>query len=177
MPTSAIANVSADAIVPSGAIADTIAAMVQSDDPPPGASARSGAAESQQVGPASLAVCPECGGVLSERNESGVVQWHCHVGHRYSSESLADAQAAQVEAALWTAVRALQERAAVMDRMAEQSEQHGRPRSADSFRSKAADARRQAQMVRGALHQAAANALRSLSSAEGEAVAGKEAAS
>jgi hypothetical protein len=30
-----------------------------------------------------------------------VLQWRCHVGHRYSPESLADAQAAAVEAAMW----------------------------------------------------------------------------
>jgi two-component system CheB/CheR fusion protein len=38
------------------------------------------------------------------------MQWECRVGHRYSPESLADAQAGDVEAALWAGIRALEDR-------------------------------------------------------------------
>lgn len=55
-------------------------------------------------------VCPDCGGVLSERSEAGFPYWECHVGHRYSPSSFAYAQGTGVEAALWTAVRALRDR-------------------------------------------------------------------
>ena len=73
---------------------------------------------------ATLSICPECGGVLSEHTEAGLTQWRCRVGHRYSPESLADAQAEDVEAALWAAVRALEDRQALLERMAAQ---RGRP--------------------------------------------------
>jgi two-component system chemotaxis response regulator CheB len=175
MPASAIANVLVDAVVPSVEIAGTIAAMVNSDDPPPRDQSNDPTGSVRQAKrPLS---CPECGGVLTEESESGVLQWACHVGHRYSPESLADAQAASVEAALWTAIRSLEERAALMERMAERCEVRGQRRSAGSFRGKARDARAQADVVRGALDQAASSSLRDLTELEADQRLDHEAAS
>jgi two-component system chemotaxis response regulator CheB len=175
MPASAIANVTVDAVVPSDQIAATIAAMVNSDDPPP---ADEPSQPTDRIrGNRPLPVCPDCGGALTEESESGVLQWHCHVGHRYSPESLADAQAASVEAALWAAIRSLEERAALMERMAERCELRGQRRSARSFGGNAQDARRQAGVVRGALDQAAGNALRVLTEPEAAQDLDAEAAS
>jgi two-component system chemotaxis response regulator CheB len=150
--------------------------MVNSEDPPPD-EAPTQLAASQSRGNRPLAVCPECGGVLTEESESGVLQWHCHVGHRYSPESLADAQAEAVEAALWAGIRSLEERAALMERMSERCEVRGQARSARSFSAKAHDARRQADVVRGALDQAAANSLRDLTEIEAAQGLDAEAAS
>jgi len=92
MPASAIANVAVDAIVPSELVASTIAAMVKGEDPPPGAV--SGDPDPDPPEGAQVhAVCPECGAVLSERAEAGMLQWECRVGHRYSPDALIDAQA------------------------------------------------------------------------------------
>lgn len=107
--------------------------------------------------------CPECGGVLDERREAGVTQWQCKVGHRYSPESLADAQAEGVEAALWAAVRALEDRQALLERMARQLAARGNPRSARSFRRRAREAAEQADVVRGALRRAATTTLERIS--------------
>jgi two-component system chemotaxis response regulator CheB len=104
-------------------------------------------------------VCPECGGILIERTEAGMPQWECHVGHRYSPSSLADAQGDRVEMALWTAVRMLRDRSALLQRMADQSEERGQPRSANRFHEQADDASRQAELVHEALAHAAAGTL------------------
>jgi len=78
--------------VPSELIADTIAAMVRGEDPP-----RDAKSSHPELDPSSgeplTSICPECGGVLTERSEAGVVLWECGVGHRYSPERLADVQA------------------------------------------------------------------------------------
>ena len=159
MPASAIANVTVDAIVPAALVGSTIAAMVKGDDPPP--EARAGdpdpdPPEGEQV----AAVCPECGGVLTERAEAGVLQWQCRVGHRYSPETLIDAQADDVEGALWAAIRALADRAALLERMAQQSEERGRARSARRFRGQCEAATEQAETVHQALAGAAGTTLR-----------------
>lgn len=60
--------------------------------------------------------CPECGGPL-DRADTEVGSYQCTVGHKYTSMSLYDAQREYVEAALWAAVRALRERAAVAQRL------------------------------------------------------------
>ena len=162
MPASAIANVTVDAIVPAALVASTIEAMVKGEDPPP--EARAGdpdpdPPEGEQVN----AVCPECGGVLSERTEAGVLQWECRVGHRYSPETLIDAQADDVEGALWAGIRALSDRAALFKRMAGQAQQRGHTSSARRFRWQSDSASDQAEIVREALTGAARTTLRRVS--------------
>jgi two-component system chemotaxis response regulator CheB len=98
--------------------------------------------------------------VLSENDDGAVMQWSCRVGHRYSPESLAHAQAEDVEAGLWAAVRALDDRRALLDRMATQLEARDQHRSARSFRRRAGEATDQATAVRETLAQATALTLR-----------------
>lgn len=105
-------------------------------------------------------VCPECGGVLTEELEAAMPQWECHVGHRYSPASLADAQGARVEMALWTAVRASRDRGALLERLAEQAESRG---------GRHWEARGQAELVLDALNQAAATTLRDVVNGESAA--------
>ena len=175
MPSSALERVVVDAIVPSGQIAETISAMVHGQQ---------ASAPHQQAQPRSdprgdrlPSVCPECGGVLTERTEAGIPQWECHVGHRYSPEGLADSQGDRVEMALWTAVRMLRDRSALLRRMAEQSEGRDQPRSAEQFRRQAEDATRQAELVREALARAAAGALRRIAGGESEEAVGAKGSS
>ena len=162
MPAAAIANVAVDAIVPSELVASTIAAMVKGEDPPGGP-----ASEDPKPDPPSgeqvNAVCPECGGVLTERREAGVLQWECLVGHRYSPDTLIDAQAESVEGALWAALRALADRGALLGRMAQQAEERGQHRSARRFRRQSQSAVEQADIVRQALTGAAGTTLRRVS--------------
>lgn len=169
MPRSALASVAVDAVVPSGEVARTVVAMVNGDPLPPG----SGPPEEPDPAPGPppqlpdgpvpdpvTTTCPECGGVLTERHHAGVVQWQCRVGHRYSPDSLLNAQAEDVEAALWAAVRALEDRRLMLDRMAHQFESREQRISARSVRRRAQEAHTQAQAVRDALASAALTSLR-----------------
>jgi two-component system chemotaxis response regulator CheB len=173
MPASAIANVAVDAVVPATLVGSTIAAMVMGEEPPP--AGRPGHPSSEPGsdpeprpdlrpeppnGTGVAAVCPECGGVLTERAEAGVLQWECRVGHRYSPDTLIDAQADDVEGALWAAIRALADRGALLQRMAQQAERRGQARSARRFRRRSQSASEQAEIVRHALAGAAGATLR-----------------
>lgn len=160
MPSSAIAHVPVDAVAPAALVAEAIVALVHGAPLPDDVRA-----SDPTVGPLAqeehlTLVCPECGGVLSERDEQGVPQWRCHVGHLYSADSLGEAQGGAVEAALWTALRTLEDRAALMRRLAEHAERRGRPRSSDLFGRQAEHAQRQADLVRSVLRDAAAAAQR-----------------
>jgi two-component system chemotaxis response regulator CheB len=157
MPTSALNHVAVDAVVPSSQIASTIAAMVNGEDLPPGTDPSEGTPDHQS--PQSTVICPECGGVLSERNEAGMTQWACRVGHRYSPETLMDAQSDGVEAAMWAAIRALRDREILLRRMADRAQSRGERRSAHSFRRRAEFSDEQARLVRSALTQAAETTL------------------
>jgi two-component system, chemotaxis family, protein-glutamate methylesterase/glutaminase len=158
MPVSALEHVVGDAVLPAAAIGETIASIAKGENirlRPAGSTPPDDPDEGEPL----TTVCPECGGVLTEHQEAGMPQWRCHVGHRYSPTSLADAQGARVEAALWTAVRALRDRGALLERMAEQAEGRGADQSAQRFHLKAMEARRQADVVLGALADAAASSL------------------
>ncbi len=70
--------------------------------------------------------CPECGGALWESKDTGkLLRFSCHVGHAYTAEILAAEQQHNLEMALWTALRALEENTVLCRRMAERTENSG----------------------------------------------------
>ena len=96
--------------------------------------------------PPSGFVCPECGGALWERDEDGALKFRCRIGHAYSPDSLVNAENEAVEGALWSAVRSLEESAAIARRV-------GRAVSAfaPEFETKAQQRLRDAEIIRGLL--------------------------
>lgn len=70
-------------------------------------------------GTPSVFACPECHGVLWELKDDKMVRFRCRVGHSYSEASLTQEMSAASENALWAAVRALEEKAALQRRVAE----------------------------------------------------------
>jgi two-component system, chemotaxis family, protein-glutamate methylesterase/glutaminase len=166
MPSSAIEHTVPDAVVPADRLAETIVSLVAQN---PGA----GSAPTESLddpatgdGEPVTSVCPECGGVLSEDATAGVRQWTCKIGHRYSSRTLADVQARDVEVALEVAIRILEDRSLLLQRMASDSVAHGRSRSAESLRLRAGEASEQAEVIRDALARAAETTLSPLSEDE-----------
>jgi two-component system, chemotaxis family, protein-glutamate methylesterase/glutaminase len=161
MPTSALAHVSVDAVATSDEIPGVIVRMV-SEERRQLVKASHNPGHSRLGGEPVISICPECGGVLSEYHDAGLTQWRCGVGHRYSPASLADAQAEGVEATLWAAVRALEDRHALLARMAAQLVERDLVRSARSLERRAREAGEQAQAVRETVSRAAKTTLRSL---------------
>lgn len=92
--------------------------------------------------------CPACGGALWSIEEAGVDRYRCRVGHAYSEDSLVETQGSDIEAALWSALRALEERAALMRRISTRAARAGNDRTAMKFERKAHDADRQAEIIR-----------------------------
>ncbi len=61
--------------------------------------------------------CPMCHGVLWELTEKGLLRFQCTVGHLFSPESLAAQTEEELEAALWAAMRALDDSARLERRL------------------------------------------------------------
>jgi two-component system chemotaxis response regulator CheB len=75
-------------------------------------------------------------------------RFRCRIGHAWSPASLEGEQAHAVDEALWAAVRALDEKGDLVERLAADARRHGHLRSAEAFAQRAARARAQAQQVR-----------------------------
>ncbi len=99
-------------------------------------------------GEPTVLTCPDCGGVLWELHNGNLLRYRCHVGHAYSAESLMLEQANTLEAALWTAVRALEEKASLARRMAARANKHATRLMAARFEAQALDAEQRAALVR-----------------------------
>ena len=167
MPLSAMAHVTPDAVLPVGRMAAWILAHGPPTDGPRMREAamnedsgdrRLAAVETGDADPPGSAVgegtrytCPDCGGVLFERHEGRLARFECSVGHVFSIESLSSAQAHALEAALWAGVRSLEDRAALLRRLASRARTSQQDRSADMFERQAADALERAATIREAI--------------------------
>jgi two-component system chemotaxis response regulator CheB len=78
--------------------------------------------EEMASGPPTAYTCPECGGALWERKDGKVLRYQCHVGHSYTADILVAEKNEQLEAVLWSALRALEENADLRRRMARRAE-------------------------------------------------------
>ena len=84
-----------------------------------GGSARQ--ADEQLERPLALSLsCPDCGGALREISDGELLRYRCHVGHTYAADLLLGAKTEVIERALWSALRAHDERAALLRRLAGQ---------------------------------------------------------
>jgi two-component system chemotaxis response regulator CheB len=62
-----------------------------------------------KLGPATPYTCPECHGVLMRVEQGGIPRFRCHHGHAFALDSLLASSTEAVEAALWEALRAVEE--------------------------------------------------------------------
>ena len=71
----------------------------------------------QRIGVPSSYTCPECNGALSKINDAVPPRYRCHTGHSFTAKILAELQDQTIETALWSALRALQEKAGMEKEM------------------------------------------------------------
>jgi len=145
MPERALAYAGADYLLPTKEIAARLTDLVLSRDNAMKKSARKTrsarkrkneddteireneevAYASEGVGKPSVFACPECHGVLWELNEGRFKRYRCRVGHAYTPASLKTEMDQSGERALWAAMRALEEKAAMGRRMIDNAKGKG----------------------------------------------------
>lgn len=92
--------------------------------------------------------CPECGGVLWEIDQLGLLRFRCRVGHAYTARHLDAEQRQAIEAALWAALRALEESASLYRKMAQRAEISRHAQTKRSYEQRASDTSEKARTLR-----------------------------
>jgi two-component system chemotaxis response regulator CheB len=162
MPSSALRHVSADHVVPLSEIAGILVRRVGEQVEQKGAGSVAqqqnrevdiseldrDAIERPRDGVPSGYACPECHGALWELDEGGLLRFRCRVGHAYSIENLLAAQGSGMDAALWAAYRALEERAALTARMGARMEERGQTVLAQRYAEQTQETLQRAELIR-----------------------------
>jgi two-component system chemotaxis response regulator CheB len=104
--------------------------------------------ESHRPGVSSGFSCPDCHGTLFAIGEEALVRFRCRVGHAWSIQSLLAEHRTAVEGALWMALRALEEKAALCVEMSERAGSNRAAISAQRFSDQAVEARNAAELLR-----------------------------
>jgi two-component system, chemotaxis family, protein-glutamate methylesterase/glutaminase len=162
MPASALANVDVDHCVPLDRIPGLLQelaghAPVARGAPVPQRLEREHAIfEGRQpvehlnaLGTASGLTCPDCGGGLWEIDGARPLRFRCHTGHAFTARSLDNAQVEVADHALWSSVRALQEREILLRRLATVAEATGDSAQAQAGRQQADRVRAEAEHLAG----------------------------
>jgi two-component system chemotaxis response regulator CheB len=97
--------------------------------------------------------CPACGGVLSEVKRRPPLRFRCQVGHSYTAEALATEKEGSADEALRVALRIMEERAVLTDKMADDARRSGRANAADSYTQRVAESRAYADILRQAIEK------------------------
>ncbi|MFL5312840.1 MAG: chemotaxis protein CheB [Myxococcales bacterium] len=165
MPRSALENVQVDHCLPTAGIAALLEKLaheqVELHSPIPTllqqetdiALERRAAGEPPPGRPSEFP-CPSCGGVLNEVHDGNILRFRCRVGHAYGAASLSAEQQDQLEASLWAAMRALEDQAALSDRLAQRARERGHTRTATQFDDRGSAAREHASNLRDVLNRA-----------------------
>ncbi|MEK9284179.1 MULTISPECIES: chemotaxis protein CheB [unclassified Bradyrhizobium] len=161
MPRRAMEATTIDLCVPGATMGDVLSELVKE---PPGAALpippeiklEVEIAAGDRVGSDKLAsladpvalTCPGCGGVLSEIKDARPMRFRCQVGHAYTADVLAKEQEGRVDEALRVALRIIEERAELVQRMASDGRRSGRLAVAEMYEARAAEYREYADMIR-----------------------------
>lgn len=119
--------------------------------------ARSGRAtmhETDEIGRRSVLACPDCHGVMWEIDEADLVRYRCHVGHAYSEELMSLALDDNIRSALGSALRALEERVALAEKLHRQAHHRGYRLAADRWAERKREFEAEADVIRKAIRRA-----------------------
>ncbi|OAP41463.1 glutamate methylesterase [Sinorhizobium glycinis] len=95
--------------------------------------------------------CPACGGVLSQIKAGPPLRFRCQVGHAYTSETLAAESEGAVDEAMRVALRIIEERVTLSEKMADDARRNGLGAAAAANGRRAEEGRQHAETLRRAI--------------------------
>jgi len=101
-----------------------------------------------RLGRRSVLTCPDCNGVMWEIEDDDLHHYRCHVGHAYGADTMNLALDDNLRRALGSALRALEERTALTERLRTQASNRGHNHSADMWARKIEEIEKEAEVLR-----------------------------
>jgi two-component system, chemotaxis family, protein-glutamate methylesterase/glutaminase len=102
-------------------------------------------------GTRSVLTCPDCGGLMWELKDGAMSRYRCHIGHAYTDEMFAVGLDERLKRAMATALRALNERTALVTKLRDQAAERGRLDLANSWSVRADEFETEADVIRDAI--------------------------
>ncbi|MFL5295829.1 MAG: chemotaxis protein CheB [Phenylobacterium sp.] len=162
MPRAALEAVEADHVARAGDMGEVLQHIAASDAGPEvatpeilafevevAAGERLGSENLRKFAKPATLTCPDCQGVLSEVSGEKPLRFRCQIGHAFTAEELASHHVA-VDEAVRVAMRIMEERVELVDRMAKDARASGRAAVAELYEERATEYRRYATTLRGA---------------------------
>ena len=162
MPLAALEASEIDYVAPVGDIAGTLIDIVRMEAGPSpattdalrleveiAAGARLGSQHLRDLADPSALSCPDCQGVLSEIRGSRPLRYRCQIGHGFTGEFLAS-RIDDVDEAIRIAMRIMEERVTLVERMARDARDTGRGAVAELYEARGEEYRRYAATLRDA---------------------------
>jgi len=98
-------------------------------------------------GSRSVLTCPDCGGIMWQLKDGALSRYRCHIGHAYGAEQMAVTLDGNLKRAMASALRALNERVALVGKLRDQANAVGQPELARSWSTRAQEFEREADVI------------------------------
>jgi two-component system, chemotaxis family, protein-glutamate methylesterase/glutaminase len=160
LPSRALLAITPDRVLPidaiGGAIASLVGEPVKVATTPPHLALeaeidREGSVSPEKMstlGPQTTLLCPECRGPMWQAGDEEFRRFRCYLGHATTARQLLIESADEVESALWSAVRALNDRATTLETLATDAKRIGDGQAEETYAGRARQVRHQAELAR-----------------------------
>ncbi len=103
----------------------------------------------EAIGTRTTYTCPECNGSIWQIGTGQPLRFRCHTGHAFTGDAFLLEQTKNLENALWSAARIMEEKVALLRKMSVQMETHRLPSAAAKYEDQAKSLDAEVSLVRG----------------------------
>ncbi|MBD2153960.1 chemotaxis protein CheB [Leptolyngbya sp. FACHB-16] len=103
----------------------------------------------EAIGTRTTYTCPECNGSIWQIGTSEPLRFRCHIGHSFTANVFLSEQTQNLENALWSAVRAMEEKVTFARQMAERMESYNLLNDATKYQEHAKGLDQEVALIRG----------------------------
>jgi two-component system chemotaxis response regulator CheB len=103
----------------------------------------------EEIGTRTIYACPQCNGNIWQIRDSNPLRFRCHTGHSFTANIFLSQQTENIENALWSAVRALEEKVTFSRQMAEQMKSYNLHQASIKYEDYARNLDKEVSIIRG----------------------------